>query len=206
MGGPDTVPTFPNSPVPRANITVMSVQQFLSRTPFSVPPRPPELPCGEQSLPIVPELLGAFSVDLVGAAVSSARVGVAVTWINVVSLGLAGPFPAPLLPPDNRSLKPDPKPPLNRSAQLGLDPLPISGGPVADGSLASMSLRTPEPEPGLPVGREKDGKLKGRLNCGWGTAFAIPAMASKIPGFCLILWLEPNVKRTKASRPKMGTG
>jgi hypothetical protein len=48
IGGPATEPTFPSSPVPRAKITVTSVQQVEFRTPFSVEP-PPE-PCGVQEL------------------------------------------------------------------------------------------------------------------------------------------------------------
>jgi len=36
MGGPATVPTLPDSPVPRAKMTVRGVQQLVSVTPFSV--------------------------------------------------------------------------------------------------------------------------------------------------------------------------
>jgi hypothetical protein len=46
-GGPAKVPTFPNSAVPRAKITVTSVQQLLFMTPSSV--RPPPFPCGVQA-------------------------------------------------------------------------------------------------------------------------------------------------------------
>jgi len=46
-GGPAKVPTFPNSAVPRAKITVTSVQQLLFMTPFSV--KPPPFPCGVQA-------------------------------------------------------------------------------------------------------------------------------------------------------------
>jgi hypothetical protein len=43
------VPTFPGSPVPRAKITVTSVQQFPFKTPLSVDP--PPFPWGVQ-LPV----------------------------------------------------------------------------------------------------------------------------------------------------------
>jgi hypothetical protein len=51
------VPTFPDSPVPRAKIIVTSVQQFPFKTPLSVDP--PPFPWGVQLLVGVDEAGGA---------------------------------------------------------------------------------------------------------------------------------------------------
>jgi hypothetical protein len=135
---------LPGSPVPRAKITVMSVQQVPPLTPFSE--LPPVFPA--QLAPLfllLPALLPAEPV-LVGAAPLATGVGVAVTWTfeepprPPPKLGMLPP-PSPPRPPPSRPPRPpeeDPAPPVEEGIKPDRPPLGIK------------PERPPEPEDDPP--------------------------------------------------------
>jgi hypothetical protein len=176
MGGPETVPMFPSSPVPRAKMRVRSVQQVLSLTPFSV-----EEPAvwGLQELPAP-----ALPVD-VGAAAPP----VAVAMGAAAAVDVAAPPPRPPPPsPENQSLHDElPGPDEPPEPKLGMlvgrlkpEPSPVPYLEPKDGMLVGRVKPDPRPVPVLdpkpPVGRAKDGMLKAG-SCGCGIALATEARA-----------------------------
>ena len=77
IGGPEMIPMFPGSPVPRAKMTVMSVQHLPPLTPFSELPEPlAQLAPLFAFPPVVPPVLFPAEPVLVGT--TSVAVGVAV--------------------------------------------------------------------------------------------------------------------------------
>lgn len=132
-------PILPGSPVPRAKITVMSVQQMPPLTPFSE--LPPVLAAQLAPLFLLPPVLPPSDPVLVGTTLLATEVGVVVTWT----------FEEPPRPPPKLGMPPPPTPPRPPPSRFPRPPKEDLAPPVVEGSkpertpLGIRPERPPEP-------------------------------------------------------------